>query len=454
MNSSHHPRSLAFLLVLALGILHPCGAVETPKKRFVINDFGAVADGKTLNTTAIQKTIDAAAVNGGVVEIPAGTWLSGSIFLKNGVALHLAKDAVLLGSTHIEDYPKLRTRIEGHFEPWRMALVNAQQMDRVRIGGEGILDGNGITYWAQFWQRRRENPQCTNLEVERPRLMFIDRCTNVRIQGISLRYSGFWNLHLYRCQDVLIEGLTITAPTRHTNHRNYMTASILKGMDEKAGIRNLPVNDNILGPSTDGIDIDSSQRVTIRKCYISVNDDNIALKGSKGPLADQDKDSPPVEDILVEDCEFGDGNGMITCGSEATVIRNVTVKNCRITGDATLLTLKLRPDTPQHYENILIENITLEGGLGRVLNVAPWTQFFNLNGHAPPTRMVNNITLRKIRGDFHTLGTLRGNPGDTLRDITLEDIDLKLADPDFSPGKVEKLVFKNVKVNGIPRAAP
>ncbi len=436
------PQKLSlFLLVTSL-------ACAQEAKHFPISDFGAVADGKTLNTAAIQKAIDqAAAAGGGVVEIPAGTWRSGSIFLKSGVDLNLAENAVLLGSTNIEDYPKRDTRIEGHFEPWRMALVNAQQMDRVRIGGKGVLDGNGITFWAQFWQRRRENPKCTNLEVERPRLMFIDRCKDVRIDGISLRYSGFWNLHVYRCSDVIIEGLTITSPTRHTQHRNYMTAEILKGMAKDAATRNQPVKDNILGPSTDGIDIDSSQKVTVRKCYISVNDDNIALKGSKGPLAGDDKDSPPVEDILVEDCEFGDGNGMITCGSEATIVRNVTVRNCVISGDATMLTLKLRPDTPQHYENILIDGITLAGS-GRVLNVAPWTQFFDLKGHAPPTRSVNNITLRNISGAFYTLGTLRGNPGDSLRDITFENIDLKLADPRFEPGEVKSLVAKNVMLNG------
>lgn len=173
-------------------------------KHFSISDFGAVADGKTINTTSIQQAIDhAATAGGGVVEIPAGTWRSGSIFLKLGVELNLAENAVLLGSTNIEDYPKRVTRIEGHFEPWRMALVNAQEMDKVRIS------------------------------------------------GISLRYSGFWNLHLYRCRDVLIEGLTITSPTRHTQHRNYMTDSILKGIKEDAEVKHSPLKDNILGPSTE-----------------------------------------------------------------------------------------------------------------------------------------------------------------------------------------------------------
>lgn len=403
----------------------PCHGGGAELARHQITAFGAVADGKTLNTTAIQQAIDAAAAAGGTVVIPKGVFLSGSVFLKPGVELLLEQGAVLLGSNRIEDYPKRETRIEGHFEPWRMALVNAQEMPRVRIHGAGKIDGNGILFWAQFWQRRKENPQCTNLEVERPRLMFIDRCQDVRIEGLTFRDSGFWNLHLYRCDGVAIEGLDIQAPT--------------KG--------------HILGPSTDGMDLDSSRNVTIRKCKISVNDDNIALKGSKGPLADQDAASPPVENILIEDCQFGDGNGMVTCGSEATTIRNVTVRNCVITGDSTVLTLKLRPDTPQHYEHILIENIQLAGN-GRVLNVAPWTQFFDLKGHAPPSRRVNDITLRNLTGSFRTLGTLMGNPNDTLENITLENLNLQLASEEFHLGKVTNLVMKNVQVNGKPVAPP
>lgn len=442
------PRSIAAAMMTSLVCGFDVHAGELELKRYPVTDFGAVADGKTLNTAAIQKAIDAAAEQGGVVSIPAGIFLSGAIFLKRGVELNLEKGAVLLGSNRIEDYPKLMTRIEGHFEPWPMALVNAQQLDKVRIHGEGKLDGNGIMYWARFWQRRKENPKCTNLEIERPRLMFIDRCNDVRIEGVSLSYSGFWNLHLYRCDGVIINGLSITSPTRPTQHRNYMTEAILKGMKEDVKSGKIPIKDNILGPSTDGIDIDSSRNVTVRNCYISVNDDDIALKGSKGPLADKDADSPAVENILIENCEFGDGNGMVTCGSEATLVRNVTVRKCRISGDATVLTLKLRPDTPQHYENIIIEDVTLSGN-GRVLNVAPWTQFFDLKGHEPPSRQINDVTLRNIRGSFGSLGTLRGNPTDTLRNITLENVDLQLLEQGFTPGKVNHLVMKNVRINGV-----
>jgi polygalacturonase len=390
-------------------------------KDWTITEFGAVGDGRTLATAAIQRAIEAAAqAGGGRVVVPAGTFRSGSLFLRAKVELYLAEGAVLLGSNSIADYPKLSTRIEGHFEPWPMALINAEQLDRVRIGGPGVLDGNGILFWAAFWQRRKENAACTNLEVERPRLMFIDRCTDVAITGLTFRDSGFWNLHLYRCRQVVVDGLRIITPAAK----------------------------QILAASTDGIDVDSSQDVTIRNCLISVDDDNIALKGTKGPLATEDRSSPPVENILIENCEFGEGNGVVTCGSEATIVRNVVVRNCRVTGQTNLICLKLRPDTPQHYHDILIENITLSGGAGHLLQIAPWTQFFELKGHPPPARAIDRLTIRNVRGSFGSFGVLGGNPGDRLTDIRLENIDVILADDRIVLGQVEGLSFDAVTVNG------
>ena len=409
--------------VLLLLALDP---VLVAQEQSLITDFGATAGGTVLNTTAIQAAIDAAAAKGGgTVVIPAGIFRSGAIFLKPGVGLHLAAGAVLLGSASIEDYPKQLTRIEGHFEPWRMALVNAQGLEKLRISGEGRLDGNGATYWSAFWQRRKENPQCTNLEVERPRLLFIDRCHDVRIEGLTLENSGFWNIHLYRCSAVLIEGVSISVPTG-----------------------------SVRAPSTDGIDIDSSQNVTVRHCRIAVDDDCIALKGSKGPLADRDTDSPAVENILVEQSEFGRGGGVLTCGSEATVVRHVTVRACTVTGKAILVCLKLRPDTPQLYEDLLFDGIKFSGGDGRILQARPWNQFFDLKGHPPPPpRVVKNLTVRNLSGAYGSFGILAGNPGDVLRDVTLENIDLKLAEEKLVLGPVENLVLKNVVINGRPFTA-
>jgi polygalacturonase len=404
-------------------------------KHYVITDYGAVADGKTLNTAFIQKAIDTAtAAGGGVLEIPKGTFVSGSIFLKPGVDLYLDEGAVLLASPNIEDFPKQMTRIEGHFEPWRLALVNVWNMSHVRIGGTGQLNGNGAPFWTLFYARRAANPATTNLDVERARLMFIDHCDDVRVEDISFQDSGFWNVHLYHSHDVLVSHLRINAASALTGGRS---------------------------PSTDGIDVDSCQNITIQSCQISNNDDDIALKGSKGPHADTLADNPPDENILIQNCSIGDGNGLLTCGSEATIVHNVLVRNCTIYGGAKMLTLKLRPDTPQHYSYITLDHITLTG-TGSMINVAPWTQFFDLQGQPGPARSLDHIVVSNITGNFGSFGSIRGNVanpqrgtlGDTISDFTIENINVNLRNGAFSRGEVNNLVFNNVVVNGQPVEAP
>ena len=409
--------------------LKSADATPSKLKHYLITDYGAVADGTTLNTASIQKAIDTAtAAGGGVLEIPKGTFLSGSIFLKQGVELYLDEEAVLLGSQNIEDYPKQMTRIEGHFEPWRLALVNASNMEHVRIWGKGQINGNGKPFWDLFYARRAANPATTNLDVERARLIFIDHCSDVRVEGLSLQDSQFWHLHFYDCHDIHAVGLRVNAASPLTGGRS---------------------------PSTDGITLDSCQDAAIQNCQISNNDDDIGIKGTKSPRAMEDKDSPPNENILIEGCTIGDGNGLLTCGSEATIIRNVIVRNCSITGNAKMLNLKLRPDTPQHYSNITVENITLSG-TGVMIEVQPWTQFFDLQGLPGPTRAVDHVTLRNITGKTGSFGTLRpnvpnpgrGTMGDTISDITFENINITARNGTLNRGEVANLVFKNVVVNG------
>src|ERR1044071_2040617 len=169
---------LFFLLSLSLLAALPLGwnaaatqsfkAKSASSKRVSVADLGAVGDGKTLNTASIQSAVDQlASKGGGTLVIHKGVFLSGAIFLKPGVNLHLEEGAVLKGSTDRKDYPKMRTRIEGHFEEWLPALVNADRVDHLRITGSGTLDGNGAPFWEDFWARRKENPKTTNLDVER-----------------------------------------------------------------------------------------------------------------------------------------------------------------------------------------------------------------------------------------------------------------------------------------------
>ena len=120
---------------------------------------GAIGDGATLNTGLIQAAIDQLAANGGgTLVIPKGVYLSGAIFLKPGVNLHLKEGAVLKGSTDRKDYPKTMTRIEGHFQQWLPALINADKADHLRISGSGTLDGNGEVFWKAFWDARSRTP--------------------------------------------------------------------------------------------------------------------------------------------------------------------------------------------------------------------------------------------------------------------------------------------------------
>jgi alpha-L-rhamnosidase len=421
MNSPKLLGLLGLFLSAAVAITAPLQRHSEDGHRISIEILGAVGDGKTLNTDKIQATIDKLSTNGGgTVVIPKGTFLSGAIFLKPGVNLHLDADAVLKGSGDVKDYPRMMTRIEGHFEEWLPAFINADKSDHLRITGSGTLDGGGAPFWQAFWDSRKTNSETANLDVPRPRLMFVGDAEDVQISGTLFKDSGFWNLHLYRCKNVLVENVRFEIP---------------KG---------------VKCPSTDGTDIDSCQNVTIRGCTYRVDDDCVCLKGSKGPFALDDKDSPPVEHIRVENCTFERGHGVVTLGSEATIVRDVVVENCRVVGPINLVRFKLRGDTPQTYEDIHFRNITLDS-TGAIFQIKPWTQYFDLKGQTPPKSVVRNITLSDIKGRYGSFGTIAGNRGQTeISGITLENITVQLTDETLKSNAVKNLKIENVTVNGKP----
>jgi len=414
--------------------VHAAAAEPAPApatKRRTITEFGAIADDATndatVNTRAIQAAVDRlAGEGGGTVVVPRGVFVSGALFLKPRVHLHLEQGAVLKCSTDMKHFPVRRTRIEGHFEDsFNPALINASGCDGLRISGEGTLDGAGRPIWDLFWKLRNAAPDkrnFPNLGVPRARLALIENSRGVVIDGVTFKDSQFWNLHLYRCRDVVVRNARFQVP-----------------------------DDYKQAPSTDGIDIDSSQDVTIDGCHFSVTDDCIAAKGSKGPHALEDRDSPPVERIRVRNCVFRRGHSVMTLGSEATVVRDVIVEHCTATGVGNVAVLKLRPDTPQQYEDIHLRNLTLDSDGGAVISMQPWTQYVDLKGAAPPRSSVRNISLEGIKGRFGTLGTIKPNPGQTeIGDILLKDIDLQLAKEDFQVSAAPKLRLQNVVVNGKP----
>jgi polygalacturonase len=394
-------------------------AVNAAESHLSIRTPGAVGDGVTLNTAVIQKAIDQLAANGGgTLVIPRGEYLSGAIFLKPGVNLHLDKEAVLKGSTNIADYPARETRIEGHFQVWIPALVNARNTDHLRITGEGTIQGGGKPFWDEFWSRRAADKTTRNLDVKRPRNVFIQDSKDVLVSGISLRDSGLWNLHLFRCQDVTVENLDIRAPKR--------------------------------APSTDGIDLDSCRNVIVRGCTISVDDDNVVLKGNKGTAALDDKTVPPVEHIRVSNCQFGLGNAALTLGSEATFVRDVVIENCRLVGTQKncVLKLKLRPDTEQHYENITARNITVNNPAAQLISIEPWTQYFDLQGRPAPSQFVAQVTLADITGTLNGFGRVDGPTNSHVANLVFTNINLTLKNPKVVIKNAQDLKLSNVRING------
>ena len=387
-------------------------------KQFLVTEYGAVTDSLIIQTEAIQNTInEAARQGGGVIVIPKGTFLSGALFFKPKTSLYVSEGGVLKGSDSIADYPLMPSRMEGQNLEYYPALINAYGVDGFTISGKGIINGNGLKYWKAFWQRRKENPACTNLEVSRPRLVFIWNSNNVLLQDVRLINAGFWSSHFYKCSNVKIIDLHIYSPY-----------------------------EPIKAPSTDAIDIDVCSNVLIKGCYLSVNDDAIALKGGKGPSAEKDSQNGENTNIIIENCEFGFCHSALTCGSESIHNKNIIMRNCNVNKAKRLLWLKMRDDTPQKYEYITVENIN--GQAHSCIYVKPWSQFFDLKGHKEiPLSIGENITLRNIDLKCEIFFNVKTNEHNRLSKFLFENLTIEAENGDIDKNIIQDFSFINVIVN-------
>lgn len=178
---------------------------------------------------------------------------------------------------------------------------------------------------------------------------------------------------------------------------------------------------------------------------MSVNDDAVALKGGKGPWADKDPDNGGNYNIIIEDCEYGFCHGALTLGSESIHDKNIILRRCTIQNADRLLWLKMRPDTPQNYEYVLIEDIT--GDADHFLYIRPWTQFFDLKGREDiPKSYSNNITMRNINFTCKTFFDVEKSNQYVLSDFTFENLTIKTEQGDYDKEQIENFVLKNVKI--------
>ncbi len=295
-------------LVLSLEkIFYSDSFTEIPDKVFNVADFGAVADGKTLATQAIQKTIDEASkAGGGKVVFEKGTYLSGAIFIKSNIEFHIAEGVVIKAIQEDSKYPERMTRIAGFEMEWPSALINVYEQKNVRITGKGTIDGNGKYWWDKFWgdparsggmwvdYKKRNVRWAVDYDCKRVRSVVVYKSENVLLKDFTVKRSGFWTVTMTYSSRVHVDGLTI---------RN---------------------NIDGFGPSSDGVNTDSSRDILVENCDIDCNDDNLCIKAGRD--ADGLRVNRPSENIVYRNCITRSGHGLIVFGSETSGgMRNIEV---------------------------------------------------------------------------------------------------------------------------------
>jgi polygalacturonase len=337
--------SLLFSLLISLLSVHAqnldwvkkVGARKTPssEKIFSVNSYGAVNDGRTLATKSIQKAIDAcAAKGGGIVIFKAGSYLTGSLFLKKNVHLRIDKGVELKGSTDFKDYPEIDTRIAGIEMKWPAALINIIDQNNVAVSGGGKVNAQGKFCWDKYWAMRKEYEAkglrwIVDYDAKRVRTFLVQQSSDVSLKGITFSNAGFWTVQVLYSSYVTVDGITV---------RN---------------------NEDGHGPSTDGVDIDSSSWILVENCDIDCNDDDFCLKAGRD--WDGLRVNRPTEYVVIRKCIARKGGGLLTLGSETSgSIRHVLASDLVAKGTGNGFHIKSATTRGGIVEDIYFRNIKMD----------------------------------------------------------------------------------------------
>jgi polygalacturonase len=405
-------------ILLTLGL--PLGAAP-----FNVRDFGATGDGKTFDTAAIQKALDAGKDAGGTVIFPAGTYLSQPLTLRTKTTVQLDAGAILIASTNQMDFMKvpgdwLKAKGGSDFVPF----ISGKDLSDVTFTGSGTIDGNGAVWWVEAEKARQIKSGYT---LPRPNLIVIERAKNLRMENLTLRNSPKFHFVPTDCEDVVITNVTILAPERAAN--------------------------------TDAID-PSGRRYLITHCKIDVGDDNIAIKAGK-KIPGHDFQS---EDFLITDCTFIHGHGM-SIGSETVGgVRNITMRNC--TFENTENGIRIKSDTRRGgiVENLVCENITMKN-VNPAITLTCVYQGTSAGDKKPGDTQTNSATgggsipvFRNIRISNLTAtcpkaaGLILGLPESCISNVVLENVTISAAKP-FAISNAKGVQLKNVSVT-VPKGEP
>ncbi|HVU36670.1 MAG TPA: glycoside hydrolase family 28 protein [Opitutaceae bacterium] len=310
-----------------------------PLRTFPVDQFGAVPNAPAPATACIQRAIDAAATaGGGAVTFAPGVYLTGALFLKTGVEFRVGQGVELRAIQRDDAFPEIWTRVAGIEMAWPAALINVCEQHDVSITGGGTINGRGEFWWDKFWGPDERGGMLRDYEARglrwavdydcrRPRLLLVYRSRDVTLRDLTLKRSGFWTVHVCFSTHVTIDGITI--------------------------------REN-LGPSSDGIDIDSSSDVRVENCDVDCNDDAICLKAGRD--ADGLRVNRPTERVVVRNCIVRTGHGLFTIGSETSGgVRDVEVSNLKAVGTWIGFSFKSARTRGGVIERISIHDIEMVG---------------------------------------------------------------------------------------------
>jgi polygalacturonase len=380
-----------FTPILTLALIAASTAMLHAARTCNPRDFGAKADGTTKDTAAIQKAIDACATKGGgTVQLTAGTYLSAPIVLKSNITLQLDKGATLLGSPDHADYPaKIEFRL-----PAAQGLVSATNAENVAITGEGTIDGQGESWWNMI--RGVHDAGVMGNSHPRPRLVVFDHCKHVRVEGVTIQNSPFWQLVPYYCDDVLIRNVRILAPYP--------------------------------SPNTDAVDPFSSSNVRIDHLYADTGDDAIAIKSG---AIDSPGGDDPVHDITITDCTFLHGHGL-SIGSElAGGAHNIFAERIHFDGSDNGIRVKANRDRGNDVSNLVFRDIDMKDVKNPLVISEYYPRILPPPGDVAPqpvTRLTphfHNIVFQNVTATGAVMaGAIVGLPEAPVTDIVLQNVNL------------------------------
>ena len=394
-----------------------------PARDFVITGFGAVPDGRTDCTAAIERTIETCArEGGGRVVVPAGKFLTGAIHLKSNVELHLRANSVLLFRTDPKAYlPAVFTRFEGtecyNYSP----LIYALEQSNVAVTGKGLLDGQADASNWLAWKNLNRRGELVkmgegNVPVEqrrfgegdnlRPDFIEFNRCNNVLIEGVKIRRSPMWEIHPLLCTNVTVRGVDIFSH----------------------------------GANNDGCDPESCRDVLIEKCLFDTGDDCIAIKSGRNN--DGRRVGVPSVNLIVRDCTMRDGHAGVAIGSEISgSCSNVFVEHCEMSSPNLVCALRLKNNAARGgiLQGIFMRN----ANIGQVKDSVLQIDFLydeGMRGNFKP--VVHNVVMEHIKV-AHTPRVLnvRGFPGAEISDVRIyHSVFRQIKQPDVIQDADVKLV--------------